>query len=117
MVDYQVARAVASFDAAEARLQAAIDAGLTATVANDCHVNVNTGISSVSLASIGGQWIVSHFLCGADGRADTDKGEIQVSTFASEKDAREMFRVMCDMARWNIGRLGKMRKAMLRGKQ
>jgi hypothetical protein len=113
--DLELAAIVDGIADLERRVQAAIDSGLFIDPSNDNRRDsLCTGISSVAIGCIGGQWIVSHFLCGADGRPDFDLGEIQVTNCRDEKEARDLFRAMCLIARTHTSRLGKMRKAILR---
>lgn len=95
------------------RVQASVDAGLFVSASNDSADIVNTGVSSVAIARIGGEWVVSHFLCDTDGEPDYDQGEIQVTTCQSEAHARCLFRSISLFARAHIGRFRKMRRVRL----
>jgi hypothetical protein len=59
---------------------------------DNCVMKQSNGLVSVSFAQIGESWVVSAFRVGADGKPDTDNGEIFVREIARETEARWFYR-------------------------
>ncbi len=86
--DIKLARELRELDAMERGLSSPLAMG---PVNDDRSIAFCNGVISVCAIALGGEWIVSVFFCGADGQADTENGEHQITKCASRDEALRLF--------------------------
>jgi hypothetical protein len=67
---------------------------MTTNAANDTEMTAAAfcnGVVSITMVPMGASWVVSVFLCGRNGSADLDRGEIDVTGELSFADALRFF--------------------------